>query len=191
MKPTNRVAIIAKSIYYSPNSIMDQFRLLLACLLVSFIAGCKSSREPDNTRIGRGRTFASFSLTSSTGATFSLTAGEMRELEKVWSVPIASGAVNTINTLITSSPKLTYSFVLDNGYTETSDAYLGTVSGIDYLGVTLQGDGGGFMADVYTMPVPLTSIFSESRRSNLSVTLGALAALPGPSREEGEQGSGQ
>lgn len=162
---------------------MHQFRIATTCLSLLFATGCKSNHEPHNTGIGRSYTFTNFNLISSTGDVFSFTAGEMRALEKVWSPPINPGSVAIENQLTASSPHLNYSFGLNDGYTtETLSAYLGILSGVDCLGVTLQADGGGFTADVYNRFVPLPSVLSPSRRSDLNALLGAVAAPIDPTK---------
>lgn len=167
----------------SSSIIMHRFRIATTCLFLLFITGCKSNHEPHNTGIGRNYTFTNFNLISSTGAVFSFTAGEMRALEKAWSPPINPGSVAIMNQLTASSPHLNYTFVLNDGYTtETLSAYLGMLSGVDCLGVTLQADGGGFTADVYNRFVPLTSVLSPSRRSDLNALLATAAAPIDPTK---------
>jgi hypothetical protein len=167
---------------------MLQFRIAIIWLTLLFNTGCKSNHEPHNSGIGRIYTFTSFNLISSTGVVFSFTAAEMRALEKVWSPPIMPGSVAISNTLTASSPKLRYAFVLNDGYTtETLDAYLGVLSGTDCLGMTLQADGGGFTADVYNRFLPITSVLSPARRSELNALLAADVAPVRPIKTEGEQ----
>ena len=167
---------------------MLQFRMAIIWLSLLFIVGCKSNHEQHNSGIGRSYTFTSFNLISSSGAVFSFTAGEMRALEKVWSPPIMPGSFAISNSLMASSPKLNYSFVLNDGYTtETLDAYLGVLSGTDCLGLTLQADGGGFTADVYNRFVPLSSVFSPARRSELNALLAVDVAPVQPTKIEGKQ----
>jgi hypothetical protein len=171
---------------------MNQIQLAITSLLVFSFAGCKSNHEQHNTGIGRTYTFTSFNLISPTGAVFALSAGEMRELEKVWSRPLIPGSSAITNRLIASSPKLRYSFVLNDGYTtETLEAFLGTLSGVDCLGVLLQGDGGGFTGDVHDKFVPITSVFSTARRSELESSIGAITSPPDPTKRGEQDGGGQ
>lgn len=170
------------------SKIMLQFRTAIIGLTLLFITGCKSDHEPHNSGIGRIYTFTSVNLISSTGVVFSFTAAEMRDLEKVWSPPIMPGSVAICNALTASSPKLRYSFVLNDGYsTETLDAYLGVLSGADCLGMTLEADGGGFTADVYTRFVPITSVLSPARRSELNALLVAEVSPVHPTKTEGDR----
>lgn len=140
--------------------------------------------------IGRSYTFTSFNLISRPGVPFSLSAGEMRELEKVWSRPLIPGSTAITSKLMASSPKLRYSFVLNDGYTsETLDAYLGTLSGVDCLGLALQADGGGFTGDVSMKFVPIASVFSAGRRSELNSSIGSPTPPLDPTNRV-ESGSG-
>ncbi len=118
---------------------------------------------------------------------FSFSADEMRALEKVWSPPIMPGSVAIGNELTARSPKLRYSFALNEQYTsETLDAYLGELAGTDCLGLTLKADGGGFTEDVYIRFMPLATVLSPSRRSDLNAFVATVATPTNPIKEAGK-----
>jgi hypothetical protein len=158
---------------------MPQLQIILLVTLLSLLTGCKSNHGEHQGSIGKVYSFTSFTLTSSAGGSFSFSAGEMRALEAVWYSPPIPRETDIANTVFASSPKMAYAFVLDDGYKESMEAYLGTVSGSDYIIFMLQGDGGGFMGDVHSELVPLASILSPKRRSEL-ISLFGIVDVPLP-----------
>ncbi len=152
--------------------------MISLCALVVLITACTTNHQKHHSSIGRGSSFTSFSLQSSSGKTFALSSDELRELEKIWPLSAITGSTEITNNLYKAPlAKLAYSFELSDGYALSSDAYLGTVSGSNYLSLVLPADGGGFTADTYSKLVLLESILSPQRRSDLMTKFSPSAEL--------------
>ena len=144
------------------------FFLLLS---LGVLSGCGPGNEAHNSGIGRKYTFTKFTLTNSTGKSFSLNQKEMKSLERVWNNTHIPDEINICNTIGRNGTKLKYDYALDDGFTMKFDADFGTVDGIDYLDIQLLGNGGGFPGDVYWELVVVDNVFSPERLAKLKDTL--------------------
>ncbi|RYD30580.1 MAG: hypothetical protein EOP86_19695 [Verrucomicrobiaceae bacterium] len=155
-------------------------------MLAGALSGCGSHREEHQAAIGRTSSFTGFTISLASGRSFAFSSGELRAIEALWNRTHLPGNMSITNELMRTSRGLQYSFTLSDGYTESGDAYFGKVSGSAYLYVVLEGDGGGFMADVYGQLLPLASVLSAQRLSDLAVTQ-EVPANEGKAKMKGEQ----
>ena len=152
------------------NHLNLRLTFLLVPLLLAF-SGCGPGNEAHNSGIGRKYSFTKFTLTNSTGKSFSLNQKELRSLERVWNNTQIPDEINICNTIGRNGTQLKYEYVLDDGFTMKFDAGFGSVDGIDYLDVQLLGNGGGFPGDVYWELIVVDSVFSGGRLAELRKVL--------------------
>ena len=139
-------------------------RATIALLLMFFaFSGCSSGNDEHCFGIGEKYSFVRFCISKPKGSEFVFTVDELRLIEQSWGNAKVSDPIAVSNAITTKRQKLSYEYVLNDGFKSDFQAKYGIFDGKAYLKIDVVGDETGFPADVYTNLLPIDVVLGVER----------------------------